>query len=779
MSSDRVWLRWAFLAIGLFLMLAPGIILHRVLNVLSWAGTLHPGNPIAQAKFILVVLSSMLLVGALCLVTAWGMKRNRSWARGTGIAACLGLLCGFPWLTLAGAIGLCAVFLTPRPTVEIAVEDTSRLRPHESLLDWIIGASTGVLLLAGVRWLIHYARILGLPHVRLGKEFWLVLILGELLVITVHEFGHALAAWAVHFRFKVINVGPVTVWKDATGHRHSRFEWKRLLVGGGYMGAVPTSDRSVRLNQILVIFAGPFVSLNAGLLLFLLFLNLPGTAWQHSWDKIGTVAILFGVDFIRNLIPIGYTDGTLLLHLILWTPKGREFASAWLAAKDKEEADEREAHVDFEREVELRRRVLEQALAHGDQNSVELAFKYQALGFAELRAMRPHEAEQSLRTSLHILQQCRAAPALLAANSWMGLYRAHFSQQRPAEAAQACTSAVRAFEKSKKSLTRESLVDVQKALAQLHIDSRAYEAALHEIEGALASFPSGRAHLLRKATFLRQRAECEFYLGSPDAALAAATKAADILRSPELPESARSQAASDLATLGVSFWMAGRTEQAIALLSESIQSLEARGAVNRVARVRVTLAEVLRKAGRLPEAQVALPNQEELTPDIRETFLRQQAQIHLRAGQIAEAIAGLEEALRLKKADQHASAAEIATAEGSLAEAFLDASRVEEAETLARRSCDVLVPMGHPNAAGSLITLALISKQSPYTDEALRLISEAQLLKTASKARFLEAAAARLERYDWIHKAEEFRAAAEAQWQTFGPTTVPAEAVAS
>ena len=32
------------------------------------------------------------------------------------------------------------------------------------------------------------------------------------------------------------------------------------------MESVPTSERSLRLNQILVIIAGPFLSLNAGLL---------------------------------------------------------------------------------------------------------------------------------------------------------------------------------------------------------------------------------------------------------------------------------------------------------------------------------------------------------------------------------------------------------------------------------------------------------------------------------------------------------------------------------
>ena len=567
-----------------------------------------------------------------------------------------------------------------------------------------------MLLLAGMALLFFYAHRLGLPQTRLGREFWLYLVGGELLVITLHEFGHAFAAWAVHFRFKVINIGPLTVWKDATGHRHSRFDWKRLLCGGGYTGAVPTSDRNLRLNQILVVFAGPFVSLNACLLLLLLFLNLPGTAGEGYWMTVGIFAVLFGVDFIINLIPLGYTDGTLLLHLVLWTRKGREFSAAWLSTKHVEEADQRRAEVDFESEVELRRNVLDQALAHGHQNSVELAVKYQALGFAEVNAKRLPEAEQSLTKSLDILKQCGNPHPLAEANSWKGLHQVYRLQQRAADSSRAGSSAIRAFEKCKKLLPPDGLVEVGSALAKLHLDARAYEAALEELDQALANFPVGRQYLLLKATIFRQRAECEFHLGCPERGSAAAETAAQILRSPETSESNRAKAWGEMGTLGVSVWMAGRAEQAVALLSEAVRAVDPE-AGKRSARLPVTLAMVLRKAGRLTEAEAALPANEGLTERLREAFLNERARIRLRSGRVENAIADFEEVLRLNKETPHASATGIATIEGSLAEALLDAGRVEQAEAIARTACDVLVPVEHPEGSGPLVTLALIAWQ--------------------------------------------------------------------
>jgi hypothetical protein len=64
---------------------------------------------------IVVILATFPGVWFLCLATAWGLKRNRSWARRTGIAASLCLLPTFPWLTALGVVGLIAILSLERP----------------------------------------------------------------------------------------------------------------------------------------------------------------------------------------------------------------------------------------------------------------------------------------------------------------------------------------------------------------------------------------------------------------------------------------------------------------------------------------------------------------------------------------------------------------------------------------------------------------------------------------------------------------------------------------
>ena len=152
MSVERTLLRWAFRAVGLCLWVLPGTILKRVLPVNAWAARLYPDNPLAQAKVILAVMIAMLLVGTLCQATAWGLRRNKSWARGTGTAACIGLLFGFPWFSLLGAIGLFSLFSLPE-VKETTTSDPTLLRPRESFAGWIVGFLSGGLWLAGMGWL--------------------------------------------------------------------------------------------------------------------------------------------------------------------------------------------------------------------------------------------------------------------------------------------------------------------------------------------------------------------------------------------------------------------------------------------------------------------------------------------------------------------------------------------------------------------------------------------------------------------------------------------------
>ena len=765
-----------FNILGLFLACAPSTVTRRMFWIYKSSALLFaaPEDRRRQILAFAAISLGLIAIGILCLITSWAMKHERAWGRWVGLLSSALLVPCSPWFTPFGVAGLYFFVWSPPVMDQRAVADYSRLRPRDSLSQWIVSIfAMGLWILACGR-LTTYARSLGLPTYYLGNGFWYILFLGQLVVVSIHEFGHMSAAWAVGFRFKALCIGPLVTWKDAAGPRHFRFEWRRLLMGGGYAGSVPTSEHSLRLNQILVIFAGPFLSLNAGLLLFLAFLRLPGSAFEHHWRVIGYTSLLFVADFIGNLIPLGYTDGTLLWHLILWTPKGREFSSAWFSAKHHEEADQLQSQVDFEHEAEMRRRVVEQAVAHGEQPSVELAHKFLELGFSQLRALRLQEAEQNLLRSREIVTQCRGVNAVLEANAWLGLHRVYQLQHRSDKSMEAGRSAILAFARTKDKLAKPALVEVQSAQAQLHIDLGEYYEALREVDEALSDFPSGRKFLLKKAALYRLKANCEFHIGTPGPALAAIRSSVDVLCSDQIQDSDRAQAASDLALAGIAVWNAGRNAQAIAILSDAIRRLEQNGAVQRSVRLRIVLSEVLRKVGRFADAEAALPAEAGLSPANLESLLSARAQIELRSGRVQEAVTSFERALELKKNDPQSSPSEIATAESLLGEAMLDSGRIDEAETLTRRSLHTLQAAGHPDAAGALITLAFlqhvrgIPNSTALVDEAMELIVKAPLLETASRARFLESEAERLDRYGFAIPAGGYRTAAAVLWEQVG-----------
>ena len=98
---------------------------------------------------------------------------------------------------------------------------------------------------------------------------------------------------------------------------------------------------------------------------------------------------------------------------------------------------------------------------------------------------------------------------------------------------------------------------------------------------ALALLPDSPKHLLQRADLVRLEVGCEAGLGNFELAKAAAHRGAAILRSPSVPESERTRAASELGSLGATVWMAGAGDAWAELLNESIAKLEEKGPSSR------------------------------------------------------------------------------------------------------------------------------------------------------------------------------------------------------
>jgi tetratricopeptide (TPR) repeat protein len=603
---------------------------------------------------------------------------------------------------------------------------------RESPFQWVVTAVDLGLIYVGTQFLLYYE-----PRSRLFAPLWLFLYSGGWIVVTtVHELGHAAMAWCLGFRFRALNIGPLTIVKDPFGHRHVHIAWRRLLHTGGYASTVPTSEKHVRSNKILVVSAGPLASLLAGLLCWLLYLKGPGLIGDY-WGIPAVLAIVFGADFITNLIPIGYTDGTMLLHLLAWTENGRDLAALLLSSKADGEAVERRIERDFAGEIELRQQALDQLLATGVRASQQVGYHYRALAIAQLNHGRHKEAAGNLHKSLEAFAQNKNVEPIHVANSWEGLELIYRLQHRVAESKQASDAMLDALAKVLEgNLDAASEASVSCSIAEVYANTRRYELGVREVEHGLKFLTPAPKYMLQRAELLRMRMRCESGLGDVERARETTLEAARILRSPDIAPNDRSGAASSLANLAQSLWWASDGRGAAELLRESIQRREEIRGSSRTVGLRIFLAHMLAEQGKFSEAEAALPEEAEIDASSRKAYLEAKAAVYLNTGRVNLGLAASEEALQLA-----GDGSDGALAQANLAEFLLASGREAEAEDLARKACDYLLPLRHPGAAEPLVTLALIGpvgNAPALIEQAVQLVEDAPFLASGSRERALE-----------------------------------------
>ena len=755
LPDRRILLRWMFNALGFLLIFGHEFVIYKVLCVDFW-GRLFFGLNSAGYYFLMAAAYFYLLpTSLLCWITASGLKRNKRWARPVGIVTSVLLLCGFPWLTIAGAIGL-REFATkksrPAPPAGAAPakpttdfwdsKRKSKAQPAVLTVLWFAAFA-----LQG--WFALYAHRAGLPAWHPGWTWWLWFSVFVLVHTTLHESGHTIVAWAAGFRVQVISIGPFAFWRGHSGFQF-RFDLGRLFESGGYVGAVPVSDRNLRGNEIAVIAAGPATNGLTCLVLLAVFFSLPGTSWQNWWWVASFNALIAGLLAVGNLIPLGYCDGTMLFHLILWTPAGRLLLDRKRVMQMGQEADDCHGQADFDKEIELKEAMLQRSLAFGQENAFMIAACHQALGTAYAVVDDWPAAEFHYRKCLEFEAEVADNPAL-AGNVWSGLFRAAVHRHHIAAAGPAYASLVAILEKQ-----RNTGVDVTgpavtfAMLAQAHLYNGNFEAALGEIDQALKSIPSGSNGLSLRAHLLRSKAVCHLHLEEIETGLDAARSAAALFRSPEIPATRRNLAWEDTADLGDELWCTGQSTLPIELMREGISHLESGGAASVAARYRIKLAAILRRCGSPDEARAELPAEQALPPSLRRAFLAERAELYLVSRRPDRAVADCRELVALWRAHPCAPAPEIASAEGLLAKALLAAGEPAEAEALTGGAAELLGAWQHPDAASCLITLAVVQAQSTgeastyRIAEAFRLIDAAVLLAPAEKARLKEAVTARI-----------------------------------
>lgn len=745
--------RWLFNALGYLLVFGDRFVVRHLLLPGFWTGLLPANLTPSQLRGIFGLYT--IATGVLCWITASGLKRNKWWRLGAGIPACLLLLVGLPWLTIGGALGLYALLTAPAPTAIPGVPAKTKpttdywTAKRKSRAQGILQSFLwfGAFFLQA--WFSLYAHRAGMPAWNPGAKWWLWVFLFIMVNTALHEAGHTIVAWALGYRVRIFSIGPVTYWR---GRNASRFiiDWERLFNGGGYMGAVPVSDRNLRWNQTAVTAAGPATNFLICLISLDVFLALPGTSWQGWWGVPAVCAIVAGVLTIGNLIPLGYCDGTMLFHLMFNTAPGRQLLQNYRIHQMDDEADDCHDRADFQKEIELKEEMLRRALAFGTGNALMIAACHQALGSSYVAIDEWAMGEFHYRKSLEFEAEVAALPAL-AANLWCGIELTSVRRHDATEARRAYTTAA-ALLGSQKQIGQDANGPAMTftMLAQSHERAAAFEQALAAVERGLKVLPVTAGSLLLRAQLLRCRALCHLSANDVEGGLAAAQDAAEILRSRVVPEGSRNLAWEHLADLGAELWRTGLTAAGIEYLREGIQQLEAGGASFVAARFRIRLASILRQQRRLEEAAAVLPAEDQIPPELRRAFLEARTELRLAGGRPDLAAPDAHELVELWERYPAPAGPEIAAAQALLAKVLLAQGDTGAAEALAASAAEVLGPRQHPSAASCAVTVALAGsvtmpgEQQHRVAAGMGLIDAAALLGPAEKARLKESELARV-----------------------------------
>jgi tetratricopeptide (TPR) repeat protein len=734
-SDRRILARGVFRGAGWVLLLAGPYLLRYLTNVDQQAEILFPDDDGFQSRYHAFANLLVLTSGLFCLLTARGLRLGRNWGRGTGLAASMMLLPLFPLLTIAGAVGVWYQAtkwpsIAPGKTTGKPAPETNdywtrkRKSPAQKILAGLIGMAG----LVSMGLVSAYARLRGMDSWNPGI---LCLPLLFLIDITVHELGHVTMAWALHNRLRTVNVGPFT-FRDL-GHGHQfHFDWRRMFTWSGFVSSASLTGENLRRNLIAEVAGGPAAALLGAITMAAVFLLLPGTPLQVVWWIPGYLFILFVNDAIVNLLPLGYSDGSMLFHLILWTEPGKLLISRSVVAQIREDALMLHGRGEFEKKVDLWNCALQQAQAGGAANSMLIAFCHAQLGAAFYSTKDFPAAEVELRKCLDFKAECALDPSV-GATCWLLLERIALERHHVAEVGAAYAQAIARLKLNRQGQDRVGGAIASLCTAAAHFDARAFSEAIAEAENVVRTLPAGPECLLLRSEACSIRGSSEFALGATESGRILVAESAEMLRGTAVPADRRAEAWNDLAALALELSRIGEVEMGLAFQRDAIAGLEECGATITAAQHRIKLATMLREAGRLAEARQALPDEAGLPEHCLRDLLSERVRQNL-------AIADCERLLEL----WHGEPVESALAESLLAEACLESGDHLRAGELAHKAAEVLGPWQHYEMAACLVTIAIAEQVPEHAEKARQLIEADCLLFPAQKKRLLHTQAARL-----------------------------------
>jgi len=335
MRTVRIVFAWCFLLAAIACLVAAILFLSTNVTIATAHALPGAGNN--------AVLAGVALGLASLFASAWWFvlrdhASGNHWGLAAGLAIAvfgLMLLRAFPlrplnpaWIPILVGIGSGTVFASEAARGrKVARKSPSRPIPGDGTsplvnkLVLVAGAAGGI---GGVRILLLWALAHGLQR-GMPPFFVPQMVFAILVVLAIHEAGHAVAGALL--RMKVIGfvVGPF-YWSYQHGKTRFIFRRAGLVAFGGQTMVAPTTMENFRNRKALQVAGGPIASLLAGAAAVAAIRAAPGRPWAGEWTVLAVFADITILVGLLNLVPFGnksmYSDGAKLYQLLcggLWT----------------------------------------------------------------------------------------------------------------------------------------------------------------------------------------------------------------------------------------------------------------------------------------------------------------------------------------------------------------------------------------------------------------------------------------------------------------------------
>jgi len=348
MRAVRNFLCWMF-ALGAIVFLRSSF--FSFLDIASWPDAHLPPTMLSAG-----IRAALPVLGAVYALACWTFWTGKASARGWGLAAsgtnatlgCLFLYMDRRFLTapataflnpdaLLLGFGIAGIIAFRRRDVVKAERwmqplpgDGTNAVVNQAI--WIAG--TGAFI-AGMNWWWRWAEMNNLVWVKRSFLHNLALLLAlELLVVVIHEFGHAAAGLALGMKLRAFVVGPFQ-WRVREGKWEFRFILSGFLAIGGATAVAPTDPNRPLWRDICMVAAGPAISLAAGGVALRATLTAPGSPWDQDWLPLAFFTTLSLLAAVVNLIPFRTkafsSDGARIFQLLShgpWADLHRAFSAA-------------------------------------------------------------------------------------------------------------------------------------------------------------------------------------------------------------------------------------------------------------------------------------------------------------------------------------------------------------------------------------------------------------------------------------------------------------------